>query len=265
MTFLADTLSLPGLTLNLLYKLKDEDSLFVLFNQTHSDLHTLLKEQIVGGPSIVWKRLSVAGETRIRPANYEDAKLTDTVKGFDAFSLYLHCIGQDMPTGYFYRRRAEQNVKLEKSCPQSQGALNWLSYVSSTQNTFIHHAGNTGREKRVGAKRVPVDGFHVSSNTVYQFDGCYYHGCSCIETQDALKKQELLLKAKRTKENHEYICGLRFHLIVMRECEWNKLKRQDEQVRQFFLRQYTPTLDPRPMSSVQILDIVRTGVQFGLL
>ena len=51
----------------------------------------------------------------------------------------------------------------------------------------------------------------------------------------------------------------------MRECEWNKLKRQDEQVRQFFLRQYTPTLDPRPMSSVQILDIVRTGVQFGLL
>ena len=100
---------------------------------------------------------------------------------------------------------------------------------------------------------------------MYQFDGCYYHGCSCIETQDALKKQELLLKAKRTKENHEYICGLRFHLIVMRECEWNKLKRQDEQVRQFFLRQYTPTLDPRPMSSVQILDIVRTGVQFGLL
>ena len=153
MTFLADTLSLPGLTLNLLYKLNDEDSLFVLFNQTHSDLHTLLKEQIVGGPSIVWKRLSVAGETRIRPANYEDAKLTDTVKGFDAFSLYLHCIGQDMPTGYFYRRRAEQNVKLEKSCPQSQGALNWLSYVSSTQNTFIHHAGNTGREKKGRGKK----------------------------------------------------------------------------------------------------------------
>jgi hypothetical protein len=169
------------------------------------------------------------------------------------------------PLVIFYRRRAEQNFKLEKSCPQSQGALDWLTYVIATQNTFIHHAGNRGREKRVGAKRIPVDGFHVSSNTVYQFDGCYYHGCSCIETQDTLKKQELLLKAKRTKENHEYICGLGFHLIVMRECEWNKLKREDEQVRQFFLSQYTPVLNPRPMSSEQILDFVKTGALFGLL
>ena len=123
MTFLDDALSLPGLTLDLLYKLKDPNSFLVLFNQTHADLHTLLKKQIVGGPSIVWKRLSVAGETRVRPSDYEDAKLTDTVKGFDAASLYLHCIGQDMRTGYFYRRRGERSFELEKSCPQSQGAL----------------------------------------------------------------------------------------------------------------------------------------------
>ena len=114
MTFLDDALSLPGLTLDLLDKLKDPNSFFILFNQTHADLHTLLKKQIVDGPSIVWKRLSVAGETRIRPSDYEDAKLTDTVKGFDASSLYLHCIVQDMPTGYFYRRRAERSFELEK-------------------------------------------------------------------------------------------------------------------------------------------------------
>ena len=120
-------------------------------------------------------------------------------------------------------------------------------------------------QKRVGAKTISVDGFHAPFNTVYQLDGCYYHGCSCIETQDERKKQELLLKAKRTKETHHYIRSLAFHSTVMRECEWNRLKRDDERVRQFFLRQYTPTLDPRPMSSVQILDIVRTGVLFGLL
>ena len=113
----------------------------------------------------MWKRLSVAGETRIRPSDYEDAKLTDTDKGFDAYSLYLHCIGQDMPTGYFYRRRAERSFELEKkSCPQSQG--DWLTCVSATQNIFIQHAGTMGREKREGAKTIPVDGFHAPSNTV---------------------------------------------------------------------------------------------------
>ena len=40
MTFLDDALSLPGLTLDLLYKLKDPNSFLVLFNQTHADLHT---------------------------------------------------------------------------------------------------------------------------------------------------------------------------------------------------------------------------------
>ena len=44
MTFLDDALSLPGLTLDLLYKLKDPNSFLVLFNQTHADLHTLLKK-----------------------------------------------------------------------------------------------------------------------------------------------------------------------------------------------------------------------------
>ena len=172
----------------------------------------------------MWKRLSVAGETRIRPSDYEDAKLTDTVKGFDASSLYLHCIVQDMPTGYFYRRRAERSLELEKSCPQSQGALDWLTCVSATQNIFIQQAGTMGREKRVGAKTVSVDGFHAPSNTGYQLDGCYYHGSSCIETQDEhtkknKKKQEPLLKAKRTKETHDYIRSLGVHLTVMRECE----------------------------------------------
>ena len=74
----------------------------------------------------------------------------------------------------------------------------------------------------MGAKTIPVDGFYAPSNTVYQFDGCYYHGCSCIETQDEHKKQELqelLLKAKRTRETHDYIRSLGFHLTVMRECE----------------------------------------------
>ena len=117
-----------------------------------------------------------------------------------------------MRTGYFYRRRGERSFELEKSCPQSQGALDWLTCVSATQNIFIQHAGNMGREKRVGVKTIPVDVFHAPSNTGYQLDGCYYHGCSCIETQDEHKKQELLLKAKRTKETHDYIRSLGFHL-----------------------------------------------------
>ena len=82
-------------------------------------------------------------ETKLRPHDYPDAKAVKTNLGYDASSLYLYCMGQDMPTGYFHRRQAECSFRLEKSCPQSQAALHWLNYVSATEHIFIQHAGNT--------------------------------------------------------------------------------------------------------------------------
>ena len=87
--------------------------LFVLFNNKHADLHTRIKQNIVGGPSIVWNRLVVKNETQIRPHDYPDAKAVKTNLGYDASSLYLYSMGQDMPTAYFHRRRAEFNFRLE--------------------------------------------------------------------------------------------------------------------------------------------------------
>ena len=104
MTFLEDALSLPGLSLELLFQLKDQDiSFFVcfLFNNKHADLHTRIKQNIVGGPSIVWNRLVVKNETQIRPHDYPDAKAVKTNLGYDASSLYLYCRGQDTSLATF--------------------------------------------------------------------------------------------------------------------------------------------------------------------
>ena len=64
-------------------------------------------------------------------------------------------MGQDMPTGYFHRRRAERNFRLEKSCPQSQAALDWLNYVSATEHIFIQHAGNSARGEKSEERKYP--------------------------------------------------------------------------------------------------------------
>ena len=127
MTFLEDALSLPGLSFELLFQFKDQDTrFFVLFNNKHADLHTRIKQNIVGGPSIVWNRLAVKNETKIRPHDYPDAKAVKTNLGYDASSLCLYCIGQDIPIGYFHRRQAECNFRLEKKLslkPSSVGLV----------------------------------------------------------------------------------------------------------------------------------------------
>jgi len=61
---------------------------------------------------------------------------------------------------------------------QSVEALQWLAYIGRTRN--ISHAGN-GREVRLaGVPNVKVDGYCEETNEVFQYLGCFWHGCLCV-------------------------------------------------------------------------------------
>ena len=53
---LKDGASVPGLTLLYLFNKLPSNTFFIVFNQTNSDLHLLVKENIVGGPAIIFHR-----------------------------------------------------------------------------------------------------------------------------------------------------------------------------------------------------------------
>ena len=59
----------------------------------------MLKAAVVGGPSLVFTRKHVAGETKIRSHQYEDAQLTKRILGYDANSLYPSTMMKEMPCG----------------------------------------------------------------------------------------------------------------------------------------------------------------------
>ena len=50
--------------------------------------YDMLKDAVVGGPSLVFTRKHVAGETKIRLHKYEDARLCQRVLGYDSNALY---------------------------------------------------------------------------------------------------------------------------------------------------------------------------------
>ena len=61
----------------------------------------------------------------------------------------------------------------------------WMEYEMAKQDqSFIQHARNAGEYEvslRNG-KKVSVDGFCRDTNTIYQFHGCFWHGCPyCYE------------------------------------------------------------------------------------
>ena len=172
-------ISVPGLTL--LYQFKDlpEKTYFTIFNEKNKDLHNLVKDNIIGCPSIISHRYHEKGDTTLRQNEYgEAARPCRSIVGYDAKALYLWSLMQDMPMGRYTRRRAENDFRPESAQLYGQMAAEWLTWESEHTGHSSRHQIH-GREKRIG--KLPEDGWCSTSKTAFQFHGCYYHGHPCTE------------------------------------------------------------------------------------
>ena len=58
----------------------------------------------------------------------------------------------------------------------SKMSIMWLNYVSNG-NSIKHALNGSEKELIIGDKTYKVDGFCEETNTVYEFYGCFWHGC----------------------------------------------------------------------------------------
>ena len=78
---------------------KSTDSKFYPFTESDKDLLEKIREDMVGGPSIVLTRKAVVDETFIR----KSTNLCKSIVGIDASQLYPYSMCQPMPTGLYTR------------------------------------------------------------------------------------------------------------------------------------------------------------------
>ena len=242
-----DGISVPGLSLLYLFNNLPPKTFFTVFNQTNSDLHKLVKDNIVGGPAIIFHRYHEKDVTKIRGGG----ETCRAIVGYDANALYLWALMQDMPTGWYVRRREENGFRPQQAQPYGQMAIQWLTRESERTGLSIRHQAN-GREKRIG--KLPVDGWCAQTHTAYQFHGCYFHGCpKCHQPEETnkLNGKTMVTLLANTKKHTAY---LRRHVKVveMWECTWKRER------------------DPPPrqkwqMTQQQIITAVVDGRLFGMV
>ena len=253
-----DGISVPGLSLLHLFNDLPNDTYFVTFNRTNSDLHKLVKDNIVGGPAIIFHRYHEKNVTRIRGGS-EPCR---SIVGYDANALYLWALMQDMPTGWYTRRRAEKQFRPQPAQPYGQMAVQWLTWEAAKNGCTIRHQVN-GREKRIG--KLPVDGWCAETRTAYQFHGCFWHGCpKCHTDPEETNPKNNKTMATLLADTKKHTTYLRRHVKVveMWECDWKELR--DEPDVEIFLdiprhRKWTT------MTEQQILAAVIDGTLFGMI
>ena len=113
----------------------------------------------------------------------------------------------------------------------SKISISWFEYMSQTLNIPIQHIGNSEKEYYCSRTKRFLDGFGHSH--VFQFHGCYYHGCPKCFPPDSIhphKKKPYGLLYQQTMEHAEELKQIykpyRYHEIW--ECEWKQQYQQTQ-------------------------------------
>ena len=271
---LKDGIGVPGLTLRYLFKNIPSDTYFTLFSKQTKDIHTLIRQQLVGGPSIIFNRYKEKGVSAIR-----GGKPVETLEGFDANALYLWGIMQDMPTGHPVIRRKENDFIPCRTGKFGLLAREWLEYEAHERNVHIQHKYNSG-EKRLGKRSLPVDGWDPVNRVAFQFHGCAFHACDKCATgqkpfphpfKPDVPREELL---KKTKEISEYLReSVGVNVVEIHECEWLQKKTLLPSIPGLFEYRYKSPVSKAyqrdtgkfAVGEKQIISAIKRGTLFGLV
>ena len=127
---------------------KSTDAKFYPFTEGDKDLLEKIREDVVGGPSIVFTRKAVVDETFIR----KSANICKSIVGIDASQLYPYSMCQPMPTGPY--TRWDFDSETSRSTPRQNKTRSFenmvMSYFQRTRpECKIESFFTTGRQKKI--------------------------------------------------------------------------------------------------------------------
>lgn len=123
--FKGNCVSLPGLALAYLTRYKALHTILPLFRSAHQDIHATIRDNIVGGLSVVNHREHEKGVTRL-----PDGSLVDYIYSLDCNSLYLFVLAKPTRTGVY---------KIWRTTCKSRETPDWVA-LDNTDAEKVAHA-----------------------------------------------------------------------------------------------------------------------------
>ncbi len=160
---------------------------------------------------------------------------------YNANHMPPQSIARVPPAGYKHSRYSEEACEwLEHK--------KWFCGVSD-----MRHAGNSteGEKKATGPRQFSFDGFSESRNTVYEYYGCFWHGCRhCYSESSELRNPDtqklLTVSYEETMKREAELRDMGYTVESVWACQWKKLKEENEKVREEVkLLGWVPPLNPR--------------------
>jgi hypothetical protein len=120
-------------------------------------------------------------------------------------------------------------VANEDNKQSSMECKEWLLYLDQNSHKDIQpevtlygikKPGDERKHYKFDKNRFVADGYHKKSNTIYEYMGCYFHGCPKCNP-------ECQNKYNKTMERRQMLLNAGYNMVEMWGCEWNKIKKTE--------------------------------------
>ena len=240
--------------------LKSTDAKFYPLTEGDKDLLEKIREDVVGGPSIVFTRKAVVDETFIR----KSTNICKSIVGIDASQVYPYSMCQTKPTGLYTRWDIDSETSRftprqnKTSCSENKV----MSYFQRTrQDCKFASFYNTGRQNTIDC--FSVDGFCSHCNTVFEAMECFYHFCPCQDLCPSLTEEKIQRGSKKKEldalgRHNMQEKGIK--VIEIKECEWWRLYKTIKTGRKHIREHFSYR---RSLAAEQLLEEIKKGKVFG--
>lgn len=151
-----------------------------------------------------------------------------------------------------------------KNHNQSIDALRWLLWLDNFYFAHELRFANKGSQGEariwVGSRRMLVDGYHEGTRTVFEFVGCYFHGCPRCTLPDVKCALNNVRNRELDVNLQQRIGQLKeagYEVEIMRECVWRDWKADPDIARE--LREIEYLLPHRHSTPIEPRDALYGG------
>lgn len=130
---------------------------------------------------------------------------------------------------------------------QSKIAIQWLIWEEKQRNMNILHAA---KQQEAVVNGVKVDGYCEETKQIFEFHGCYYHGCPiCFKCNRDEPMHEdpsatLNIRNEATVAKTERLRELGYEIVEMWECQFRRLLEANKEIEEYTEGHPLVTLTP---------------------
>ena len=232
---------------------------FYPFCEKGKDLCQKIREDMTGGPSIVFTRKAVVDKTFIR----DSSNICKSIVGIDARQFYPYSMCQDMPTWLYLRWEFDSDMQKFKARHNRSRSFETMvmSYYQETRpECRIENYHTSGNQKKIDSFN--VDGFCDHFKTVFEAMGCYYHFFPCQETRPSLNEKDIERGKKWEGWMTWDVSIFATKITKSKRCEWWQNFKTNEKIKNL-IRSNFPY--ERPLSTDSLLGKIRYGSLYGYI